>query len=297
MSVFFLTLAASDLVLIYITCFKSWIRFTFGFDIYTVHDALCKLGLFLIYVSGVLSAWTLVAMTVQRAVCVLFPHRANVLCTVGKSKAIVVLMVLFLAAIHTHLLYGVHVGMQDGLSRCVFDTDYTSFFQEIWTWVDMHIFSLLPWLCLAVSNSLLVWKLRLSLHEAELSLGSGQADRINDRKKKATSISITLIAVSTTFLLLAFPMSFYQIITFMFLTQGSTRTLRSLRVFYYIHQISVLLWYANSCINFYIYCLTGSKFRREAKQILRCMFHDDSDKQGRNTTASTLSSDSETRFT
>ena len=284
-------------MLLYITCFKAWIKFTFKFDLSAQNDTLCKLVIFLLYVSGVLSAWTLVALTAQRAVCVMWPHRANVLCMVGKSKAMVVSMVLFIAAMHTHILYGMYVGMLDGHGRCVLHSDYLPFFQEVWTWVDMLMFSLLPWLCLAVSNSLLIWKLRFSLREAKLSLGSGQADRINDRNKKATSISITLIAVSTAFLVLTFPMSFYQIITFMFWINGSIRALRSLRVVYYVHQLSYPLWYANSCINFYIYCLTGSKFRREAKQILRCMFHDDSDKQGGNTTASTLSSDNETRFT
>ena len=297
MSVFFLTLAASDLVLLCATCFTGWINIVFQINITALNNVLCKLVLFLIYVSGVMSAWTLVAMTVQRAVCVLWPHRANVLCTVGKSKVIVVSMVLFIAVIHTHILYGMYVDMHDGRVRCVLRINYEPFFQEIWNWVDMLIFSFLPWLCLAVSNSLLVWKLRLSLREAKLSLGSGQEDAINDRNKKAKSISITLIAVSTAFLLLTFPMSFHQIISFMFWINGSIRSLRSSRIVYYVHQIGRPLWYANSCINFYIYCLTGSKFRREAKQILRCMLHDDSDKQGGNTTASTLSSDNETRFT
>ena len=297
MSVFFLTLAASDLVSLCVTCFKVWLMLVFHFNLSSQNDALCKLVLFLIYVSGVLSAWTLVTMTVQRAVCVLFPHRANVLCTVGKSKAIVVSMVLFIAAIHSHLLYGLAVRMQKGGKKCVILKAYESFFIEIWSWVDMCIFSLLPWLCLAVSNSLLVWKLRLSLLEAKLNLGSGQVDRMNDRKKKATSISITLIVVSTAFLLLTFPMSFYQILTFIYWMNGSINTVKSSRAAYYTRQISYPLWYVNSCINFYIYWLTGSKFRREAKQILRCMFHDDSDKQGGNTTANTLSSDNEARFT
>ena len=296
-SVFFLTMAASDQVAIFVTCLKGWIYFVFHFDLSDQGDTLCKLIYFFLYVSGVLSAWTLVAMTAQRAVCVLFPHRANVLCTVGKSKAIVMLMVVFIAAIHTHLLYGLSIRMYKGHESCVMLKAYSSFFYEIWSWVDMCIFSLLPWLCLAVSNSLLVWKLRLSLREAKLSLGSSQADRINDRKKKATSISITLIAVSTAFLVLTFPMSFYHILAFIAWMNGTLSTLSSSRVAYYIHHISYPLWYSNSCINFYIYCLTGSKFRREAKQILRCMFHDDSDKQGRNTTASTLSSDNEARFT
>ena len=296
-SVFFLTLAASDLMAIFVTCLKAWIYLVFHFDLSAQNDALCKLVYFILYVSGVLSAWTLVAMTAQRAVCVLLPHRANILCTVGKSKAIVALMVLFIAAIHTHLLYGLVIGMQKGHGSCVMLKAYESFIFEIWTWVDMFIFSLLPWLCLAVSNSLLVWKLRLSLLEGKFNLGSGQANRINDRKKKAKSISITLIAVSTAFLVLTFPMSFYHILTFIYWMNGSIDTLASSRAAYYTLQISSTLWYTNSCINFYIYCLTGSKFRREAKEMLRCMFHDDLDKQGRNTTASTLSSDNEARFT
>ena len=128
MSVFFLTLAASDLVSLCVTCFRAWLRLLFYFDLAAQNDTLCKLGLFLLYVSGVLSAWTLVAMTAQRAVCVLFPHRANVLCTVGKSKAIVVSMVLFIAAIHTHLLYGVGTRMVKGGKRCVILYAYESFF-------------------------------------------------------------------------------------------------------------------------------------------------------------------------
>ena len=129
-SVFFLTLAASDLNSICVTCLKTWIMLIFDFNISAQNDALCKLVLFLIYVSGVLSAWTPVAMTAQRAVCVLFPHRANVLCTIGKSIAIVVSMVVFIAAIHTHLLYGLGIAMYKDREQCVVLTDYESFFMR-----------------------------------------------------------------------------------------------------------------------------------------------------------------------
>ena len=291
MSVFFLALAASDLVLLCVTCCKIWIYLVFDFNISTQSNTLCKLVIFFIYVSGVLSAWTLVAMTAQRAVCVLYPHRANVLCTVRKSKTIVVSTVLFMAAMHTHLLYGFQFTNDEDGKMCAASNDYMPFFLEIWSWVDMLIFSLIPWLCLAVSNSLLVWKLRVSVLEAKLSLGSGQADRITDRKKKSTSISITLIAVSTAFLLLTLPISVYQVLSFIFWKNGYLKALLLSLAGYYAQEICFVLWFSNSCINFYIYCLTGSKFRREAKQILRCMFPEHSDKQGRDTTASTLSSD------
>ena len=295
LSIFFVVLAVSDLGLLYSNCFTDWIFLVFNVNIAAQNSVLCKIYFFTLYVSGVLSAWTLVAVTAQRAVCVLWPHRANVLCTVGKSKVIVVLMILFISGIHAHLLYGYDVETSGGHIFCGPIKDYMPFIYEIWSIVDMLIFTLLPWLCLAVCNSLLVWKLKASLREAEVSLGSGQADKMNNRKKKVSSMTVTLVAVSVAFLTLTFPMSFIQILNFVFWTSGSIDVLNSSRAIDYLWEISLPLWYLNSCINFYVYCLTGSKFRKEAKQMLCCLFHKDKDKPVGNTTVSTLSSHSETQ--
>ena len=290
LSVFFIVLAVSDLGLLYSNCLTRWIFFAFNFNVFVQNSVLCKISFFILYVSGCLSAWTLVAMTAQRAVCVLWPHRANVLCRVGKSKVIVVSMILFISGIHTHLLYGYDVETSGSLILCVPVKDYMPFFFEIWSIVDMLIVSLLPWLCLAVCNSLLVWKLKVSIREAEVNLGPCQADRMNNRKKKVSSMTVTLVTVSVAFLTLTFPMSFIQILNFIFWTSGSIDVLNSSKVIYYAWGISFPLWYLNSCINFYVYCLTGSKFRKEAKQMLCCLFHEDIDKKVGNTTVSTLSS-------
>ena len=280
MSIFFIVLAVADLLLLYNNCFQAWVGLAFQFRLKLHSIASCKIGYFLVYVSGVLSAWTLVAMTVQRAVSVLWPHRANVLCTAGKSKVIVVSMTLFITAMHAHILYGFSILTTAGKRECYATTEYDYFFSGIWSWVDMFIFSLLPWLCLAVCNSLLVWKLKASVREAEVSLGSDQADKITDRKKKATSITVTLVVVSTAFLILTFPMSCMQILSFVPWMNGTIYTARKTYAHYYVSEISYSLWYANSCINFYVNCLTGAKFRREAKHILKCIFHEDRKKDG-----------------
>ena len=296
MSIFFMTLAVADLLLLYSNCFQAWVNRVLHFSIINHNDTTCKIVMFMVYVSGVLSAWTLVAMTVQRAVSVLWPHRANVLSTAGKSKVISVSMVLFITAIHAHILYGFSIVHRKQNRTCSAIVEYRYFFSGIWSWVDMLIFSFLPWLCLAISNSLLVWKLKVSVREAEVSLGSGQADRVTDRKKKATSITVTLVAVSTAFLILTSPLSFLQILNFVNWLNETLYTAQKPLFMYYILQLSYPLWYANSCINFYVYCLTGAKFRREAKQILTCIFHKDIKQLGANTTVSTLSSINETRF-
>ena len=296
MSIFFISLAVADLLLLYSNCFQSWVRRVFHFSLKLHSSTTCKLVLFLVYVSGVLSAWTLVAMTVQRAVCVLWPHRANVLCTAGKSKVIVVSMVLFITVIHAHILYGFSVFLITGKRSCNAIPEYDYFFTGIWSWVDMLIFSFLPWLCLAISNSLLVWKLKASILEAEVSLGSGQADTINDRKKKATSITVTLVVVSTAFLILTFPMSFVQILNFVRWMNGTLYTGTRSDALYYTQQLSYPLWYANSCINFYVYCLTGAKFRRDVQHIFNCIYHKNTKKVEANITVSMLSSNNDTKF-
>ena len=293
LSVFFVVLALADLTLLYTNCFVGWLHFTFHFSILRISIVFCKLLYFLFYTSGVLSAWALVAMTAQRAVCVLWPHRANVLCTVGKSKVIVMSMSVVIAGMHGHLLYGISLIIRNDVRLCGLLPEYVTFFRSVWKWADLLLFCVLPWLCLTISNSLLVWKLKVSVREAEVSLGSGQVDRITDRKKKATSITVTLIAVSLAFLLLTFPMSFCQLLVFIGWLNGSLTSILSSRAFFYAQHLSRTFWNINSCINFYVYCLTGSKFKREAKQIFSCFFKD-LDKPEGNTTASTLSSNSET---
>ena len=288
LSVYFIVLAVADLVVLYSSCFVAWVIYVFDFNISAQSNVLCKIYYFTLYVSGCLSAWTLVAMTAQRAVCVLWPHRANVLCTVGKSKAIVASMGLFIAVIHTHLLYGYNLETEESRIKCTTRKEYIPFFREIWSIVDMLIFSLLPWLCLAVCNSLLVWKLKVSLRDAEVSLGSGQADRITDRKKKTTSITVTLIAVSAAFLILTFPIAFMMMLNFVNAMTGSREVVLSQITSFYVLQVSYPLWYANSCINFYVYCLTGSKFKKEAKQILSCTCKEDIDKPKGNKTVCRL---------
>ena len=84
LSVYFIALAVSDLTLLYVNVFISWVYYFFKINLGILHGVVCKLYIWITYVAGILSAWILVAMTVQRAICVIWPHRANVLCPARK---------------------------------------------------------------------------------------------------------------------------------------------------------------------------------------------------------------------
>ena len=294
MSVYFVTLAGSDLLLLIVNVAREWIYSVLDTDLLSLHGLSCKLIVYVGYVTGVLSAWILVAMTAQRAVCVLWPHRASILCSARNSKATAASLTLFIAVLHCHVLYGFDfVIFDDSTSTtnntaanfnenthsttntaavCTLAKEYTAFYYSIWSWVDLMIFSILPWLCLVVSNNVLLWTLSASVRHAQHSLGSAHTEGFSGRKKQASSMTVTFIAVSTAFIVLNLPMSCIQVASFYHYIVGSLDSFHQSDVYAYCNEIALALWGTNSAVNFYLYCLTGSKFRRELRKTFSCMF-------------------------
>ena len=86
MSLLFAALAVSDLVLLYTGLLRQWLYRTFMLDVRELHDVICKIHVFVVYLSRMTSAWFLVAMTMQRVVSVLLPHRVGLLSTRRKAQ-------------------------------------------------------------------------------------------------------------------------------------------------------------------------------------------------------------------
>ena len=271
MSVYFTALAVSDLLFIYTVVMRMFISTIFSYDYFTISTAVCKIGVFLLYVTGVTSPWILVTMTMQRAASVLWPHRVNLLCTRRKSIFTVMGIVLFIACIHSHFLYGSDlVQYWNGtFTFCLPSTaKYKQFINNVWSWVDLLFFSSLPFLFLIISNGLLVKKLAASVREANLTLSAGQCGQAKSREKKVSSVTLTLVIVSITFIILCLPFSLYILLTDFVLDKipGENVFSRSLKEL--VYAIINWLWCWNSAVNFYLYCLTGSKFRTECLRVL-----------------------------
>ena len=79
-------------------------------------------------------------------------------------------------------------------------------------------------------------------------------------------LTIMLLLVATLFLILLFPAYFRFIYTVFAERDTPSQYARVLLVF----QITGKLYTTNSGINFFLYCLSGKKFRNDLKEILSC---------------------------
>nr|KAG5686941.1 hypothetical protein BaRGS_029479 [Batillaria attramentaria] len=189
---------------------------------------------------------------------VIWPHRVAFLCSFRKSGLAVFFIVVTAGASQGHILYGLRVYdtavYLDG--ACAASADYEQFWNSVWPWIDMSLFSLFPSVILLASNAVLVKSLRQSASQVS-SMGGGSS-AADSRKKVASSMTVTLISISITFLLLTSPIVI-TIILYYLLGDVLERDARLAARMDLAWAVTNMLWYANSAVNFLLYCLSGSR--------------------------------------
>lgn len=271
MPVFFVALAASDLLSLWYDPLFWWLE-AVGVKMDESYIVLCKLRVFLAYTTGHTSAWILVAMTFQRAGSILWPQRVNFLCSRRFATTLMCFLFAFLAFANAHILYGhtftMAINGTDG--ECFFtfvDQGYESFFNNVWGWVDTSMCSSIPFSLLLLSNTILVKTVGQSVQNARQRLVTGQANQLNSRVKKVSSMTVTLISISVEFLFLTGPVSVYHLFIDTF-SRGADEDINVAAANELALSVSCILWSANNAINFYIYCLTGTRYRKEFLRLI-----------------------------
>ena len=255
----------------------------FQYDLYSWSRAVCKLAMWLYGSVWNNSTYLLVALTLQRALSVVWPHRVRVLCSRTKNLVtiggIAVASLLLLA--HVPYGYDVVVTGEDGAGVCGHGSQaYHAFNADYWVYVEIVTFALLPFLCLVVGNGVLAWTLAVSVSAAKTSLATSDTRQMDDRRKKASSTTTTVMLVSFVFIVLNLPL-------FVLLVVSSSNNLdardregegqektgqQEEYTDFFIQSFVAVLLHCNSAVNFYLYCLTGTRFRQELKLMMSNTF-------------------------
>ena len=255
-ALYFRCLAVADTLALNNGLWPSWMHDAFGIDIYPVTDVSCRIQTYLRYTLPDCAVWVLVIMAIERMVGVQWPHRVHDIFTRRRIRFSVFIMVIVVALINIPALW--IATKNDGsvsLHTCTVANDELAY--QIWPWVDLTIYSLLPF-TIMTGCSIVIIK-TVYRRRRRLSRQCSVNGNTGSNVKTMTTI---LLTVTFVFLFLTIPFTIYAI--------TRDELYGEVNVDYHLfYAFARILRYVNNSVNFVLYCLSGKPFRVELMHLLR----------------------------
>lgn len=280
-------LALADTAVLYLSGFKSWIRIMTGYELLHSSDVGCRLMIYVLLCACFLSSWLIVFITADRFIVVFFPFNAYTILRIRQARIAVVCLVFVVALCNLHVFWSFRLSVDEsGRSTCD-SADDDWFMNEVFEYLKLVTYSVIPFIIVLIFNICLIVRIngrtnaftsrtpRLRLAQLQSLQPFNPTRRQLCSCSSASSTMSTQVIMTTTkvgqrrltrmLLLVSFAwLGLTAPFTLHALFFDSAPSVRSLLV----KSICFMLMYINHATNFYLYCITGQRFRDELKKIL-----------------------------
>ncbi|KAL4228498.1 hypothetical protein ACF0H5_011546 [Mactra antiquata] len=227
-------------------------------------DSVCRLMFMFGTVSQMYSNWILVVMTTERFIAIWFPLKVKKLCSKWRSISILIVLFILFILVNLQFIFTFEEVKDPFLSwDCRPKEQYRKFIQTVWYWIDGALYAVLPIIIILVLNSLIIYAVRKS--NRALTNLTNRRKNSKDKLTQQKQITLMLLAVSLTFVLLVMPNCIFFVAR-QYWTWKETQL--GIAQYYLVYQIVFLLSDLNHAVNFYLYCLSGRKFRQKFINVL-----------------------------
>ena len=195
------------------------------------------------------------------------PHKAASFNTVKKAKIIIGLIVFLSIAFNFP-----HLFLSDFQGRYCIANRISSVnaYGALYYWLSLVVNFAFPFVLLLIMNSVIIHTLR---QRSRLGLvrSEGQNEGQDTKSKNSDfQIFIMLLLVTFAFLILTTPM--YVLIFYVNFYHGNTPYYYA--GYYLFYNVGEKTFYTNNGINFFLYVMSGQKFRNDLRMLFRCKkFH------------------------
>ena len=225
----------------------------------TWHCVLCNT---LMFTSSMCSTLFILSMTFERFYSTIRPHKAASFNTVKRAKFSIVLIVATSIMYNIpHLFITLSVGRQ-----CVpYGKAMETLLGQFHYWLSFMVNFVAPFVLLLIMNSFIIHTIRnrgTLIHSAN-NQGQGQIKGQTSERQ----IYIILLLVTFAFLILTTPG--YVFLTYV-LFYNYTKSAHSFAVYYLLYHIAHKLYNTNCGINFFLYVISGRKFRTDLLRLFGC---------------------------
>ena len=216
----------------------------------------CLVANTIFFVSTFCSTYFIISMTFDRFYSIIRPHKAASFNTVKRAKTTIICIVIF------SFLFNIpHIFMTSNQQRqCVPFGKAAGFTGQFYYWLSFVVNYVFPFLSLLTMNSVIIHSIRKSFKiERTPNEGQGQSEGQNTRRSDRQVFS-TLLLVTFAFLILTTPAYVFFLYVQFFDYTSSVYRFAGFHLFFHVAQ---KLQYANYGINFFLYVISGGKFRAD----------------------------------
>ena len=249
---------------------------------YDTHSLLCSVVWPIGGISALSGTYIIIAMTFDRLIAVKWPLKSLTWCTLKRARITVLCLILFATLVKLP-----YVWITKPVPKCLaFQVEGTPLLQAYY-WINLSASSYVPFTILLVLNVLIIQALqkrrnyfpedRSTINQSDVtstritsSAESGTTSRNEtvkfDKKAKVTkSLTRMLMLIAFSFLIITIPYYLFYLI-FLFISPFTSP--KRFAIYYLVSRVTGRMYIINFAINFYLYCLGGSKFRKDLKKIL-----------------------------
>ena len=224
------------------------------------HSLECKISVFLALFALQNSTFQILTMTLDKYIAIKWPHKAAYYSTPRTAK--IMAMVLYVSA----SIYNIpHLFISSARDGECFAYGISSVMSRVYSWFTFVLNAIVPFTLLIRMNLVIVKTVRNSRKMFRANdTNTGMEARQKTMKSAEKQVRIMLLLVTTLFFILIFPTYF----RFIYLLVAKRDTPLQYAVSMLIYQTSYKLYSTNSGINFFLYCISGQKFRNDLKEIV-----------------------------
>ncbi|XP_067649769.1 probable G-protein coupled receptor 139 [Haliotis asinina] len=207
--------------------------------------------------------WILIIISAERLTAVAFPMKVGLIWSLKKATGIMVGVFLFLALIHSHIFATVtHYESY----TCTVKGAYHQYLIPFWYFTSATIYSFIPAVSIIIFSTLIVLLLRrYSKQRRRISVGEPAQ---TEAQRQERQITIMLVILAVVFVILTIPRCVYVILQLNMCPDERDYMCVERKKFF--DSITTQLADTNHAINFYLYFLSGRKFREEFMKLFRC---------------------------
>ena len=220
----------------------------------------CTLSTTILWMANLCSTLFILNMTFDRFYSIIRPHKAASFNTIKRARIIIVCIIIF------SILYNIphiYITADEGRRCAPFGRVMKTHIGQFYYWFSFVMNFALPFVLLLVMNCFIIHIIRRRPTLSSQSKGQGE-DQASKIKNSEMQIFVILLLVTFGFLILTTP----AYILFLYINFGNyDKAPGSYAGYYIFHGVAQKLYYTNYGINFYLYVISGQKFRGDLMKL------------------------------